>query len=126
MLSLQDYDEEDDGDDAELPDITPEMEDDISAALNSPSTVTLVSAFREGDSIYDVHSVLGRTVTWKRGFLEFPLACLGSKTAAVQLWNSQKIVYKASSPSNSTTWYLQSLSGNLSQNRYYLAFAVQL
>ena len=45
---LQDYADEDGEDEAELPDITPEMEDDINAALGSPSSVTLVSAFREG------------------------------------------------------------------------------
>ena len=45
---LQDYPDEDGEDEAELPDITPEMEDDINAALGSPSSVTLVSAFREG------------------------------------------------------------------------------
>ena len=44
---LQDYPDEDGEDEAELPDITPEMEDDINAALGSPSSVTLVSAFRE-------------------------------------------------------------------------------
>ena len=41
-------DEGGDADEAKLPDITPEMEDDINAALGSPSSVTLVSAFREG------------------------------------------------------------------------------
>ena len=39
-------DEGGDADEAELPDITPEMEDDINAALRSPPNVTLVSAFR--------------------------------------------------------------------------------
>ena len=49
-----------------------------------------------------------RAVTWRGGFvnnfLRVPLAFLGSRTAAVQLWNSQKIVYKKSSPSNSPAW----------------------
>ena len=43
----QDYDEDEDAEEAELPDITPEMEDEINAALGTSSTVTLVSAFRE-------------------------------------------------------------------------------
>ena len=51
---------------------------------------------------------LGRAVIWRRGFvnnfLRVPLAFLGSRTAAVQLWNSQKIVYKKSSPTNSPAW----------------------
>ena len=51
---MQDYPDEDGEDEAELPDITPEMEDDINAALGSPSSVTLVSAFREGVNTYDV------------------------------------------------------------------------
>ena len=45
-------------------------------------------------------TVRGRAVTW-RGFvnncLRVSLACLGSRTTAVQPWNSQKIVYKTSS-----------------------------
>ena len=49
-----------------------------------------------------LQGLLGRAVTWRRGFvnnfLRFPLACLGNRTAAVQLWNSRKIVYITSSP----------------------------
>ena len=49
--------------------------------------------------------ILGGAVTWRRGFvnnfLRVPIACLVSRVAAVKLCNSQKIVYKTSSPSNS-------------------------
>ena len=41
--------------------------------------------------------VLGRVAPWRRGlvntFLRVPFACLGSRTAAVQLWNSQIIQF---------------------------------
>ena len=54
--------------------------------------------------IPDIH-LLGRAVAWRWGFvnnfLKVTLACLGSRTAAVQMWNCQKKVYKTSPPSNS-------------------------
>ena len=60
---MQDYDDGGEGADEaanngqdanedKLPNITPEMEDDINAALSLPSSVTLVSAFREGGFLY--------------------------------------------------------------------------
>ena len=55
----QDYDGEEDADDGELPDITPEMEDDIEAALNTSSTVTLVSAFRMDITRKDIDTLKG-------------------------------------------------------------------
>ena len=46
------------------------------------------------------HNVPGWAVIWRRGFVSYflrvPLACLGIRTAAVQPWNSRKIVYKTS------------------------------
>ena len=45
-----------------------------------------------------------RAVIWVRGFvnnfLRAPIACQGSREAAVQLWNSQKKFYKTSYPSS--------------------------
>ena len=51
----------------------------------------------------------GRTVTWGRSlvgnFLRVPLACMGSREVAEQLWNSQKAIYKTSYQSNGTSKY---------------------
>ena len=55
----QDYDGEEDADEAELPDITPEMEADIEAALSTSSTVTLVSAFRMDITRKDIDTLKG-------------------------------------------------------------------
>ena len=52
---VQDYD----GDDAELPDITSEMEDEISAVLNFPSAVTLISAFGMDITRKDIDTLKG-------------------------------------------------------------------
>ena len=40
-------------------------------------------------------------------------ACLGSRTAAVQLYNSQKIVFKTSSPCNNPAWYMPAVGPTL-------------
>ena len=53
--------------------------------------------------------IQGRAVTWRRGlvnnYLRVPIACPGRRTAAEQMLNSQKIVYKTSTQSNSPAWY---------------------
>ena len=86
-------------------------------------TTTSPKGFMIGPPIPDIeggskcpralNNPVGGAVTWRRGFvnqfLRVPIACLGIKTAAVQLWNSQIILYKTSSQSNSPAWYLLSV-----------------
>ena len=49
-------------------------------------------------AVSDKFIILGRAATWVRGsgnnFLRVPLACLGSREAALQLWNFQETFYK--------------------------------
>ena len=56
-------------------------------------------------------TVEGRVISCRilEKIFKVPLACLGSRAAAVQLWSSQKIIINTSSPSNSpVTLYLHS------------------
>ena len=65
--------------------------------------------------------VLGRAATWVRGlvnnFLRVSFACLGSREAALQLWNSQKTFYKTltqvTAPPSTVTVALHNFSAKL-------------
>ena len=54
-------------------------------------------------------NIIGWAAPWVRGFVNnflwVPLACLGSREAVVQLWNSKKTIYKTSYPSRGPSLY---------------------